>query len=66
MMFYNTLNGCTFWLQLGLTWATEVVIFVPPEPPTTILILWFLSKMIAGHMEDIGLFPLRVNSGILC
>lgn len=42
---------------LCLTRATEVVIFVPPEPPTTILTLLFLSKRMVGHIEDIGLFP---------
>lgn len=31
------------------------MIFVPPEPPTTILTLLFLSSRIAGHIEDIGL-----------
>lgn len=43
-----------------LAWAIEVVIFVPPEPPTTILTLLFLSKRMVGHMEDIGLFPLNI------
>lgn len=42
------------------TWATEVVIFVPPEPPTTIFTFPF-SNMRVGHMEDKGLFPLKEN-----
>lgn len=37
------------------TSATAVVIFVPPEPPTTILTLLFLSSRMAGHIEDMGL-----------
>lgn len=40
-----------------LTRAIEVVIFVPPEPPTTILTLLFLSRRMVGHIDDIGLFP---------
>lgn len=34
-----------------------MVIFVPPDAPTTIFTLLSLSKMIVGHMEDSGLFP---------
>lgn len=37
------------------TWATAVVILVPPEPPTTILTLLFLSSRTAGHIDDMGL-----------
>lgn len=34
-----------------------MVIFVPPDAPTTIFTLFSLSKMIVGHMEDSGLLP---------
>lgn len=37
----------------------EVVIFVPPEPPTAIFTFPFLSNRRVGHMEDKGLFPLK-------
>lgn len=40
-----------------VTRAVAVVIFVPPEAPTTILTLLYLSKMIVGHIEDKGLLP---------
>lgn len=43
------------WLRL--TKAVAVVIFVPPDAPTTILTRLSLSKMMVGHMEDSGLFP---------
>ena len=46
---------------LCLTWAIEVVIFVPPEPPTTIFTWLFLSKRMVGHMDDIGVFPFESN-----
>lgn len=40
------------------TVAVAVVIFVPPEPPTTILTsLLPLSKRMTGHIEDKGLLP---------
>lgn len=39
----------------------EVVILVPPEPPTTILTWLFLLKMMVGHMEDSGLLPVKKN-----
>lgn len=34
-----------------------MVIFVPPEAPTTIFTRLSLSKMIVGHMEESGLLP---------
>lgn len=37
----------------------EVVIFVPPEPPTAILMFLSLSNTRVGHMEDKGLFPIK-------
>lgn len=40
-----------------VTRAVAVVIFVPPEAPTTIFTLLCLSKMIVGHIEDRGLLP---------
>lgn len=43
------------WVRL--TKAVAVVIFVPPDAPTTIFTLFSLSKMIVGHMEDSGLLP---------
>lgn len=44
-------------VSVRLTKAVAVVIFVPPDAPTTIFTLLSLSKMIVGHMEDSGLFP---------
>lgn len=40
-----------------VTRAVAVVIFVPPEAPTTILTLLCLSKIMVGHIEDRGLLP---------
>ena len=40
-----------------LTWATEVVIIVPPAAPIVISTFPFLSSTIAGTAEDCGLFP---------
>ena len=34
-----------------------MVIFVPPEAPTTIFTLFSLSNMIVGHIEESGLLP---------
>ena len=39
------------------TSAVAVVIFVPPEAPTTILTFFILSTKIEGHIEDIGCLP---------
>lgn len=39
------------------TSAVAVVIFVPPEAPTTILIFFVLSNKMEGHMEDTGCLP---------
>lgn len=41
----------------NLTCATEVVMIVPPAAPITINTLPFLSRMIAGTVEDCGLLP---------
>lgn len=43
------------WIRL--TNAVAVVIFVPPDAPTTIFTWFSLSNMIVGHMEDSGLLP---------
>ena len=41
-----------------ITRAVCEVILVPPEAPETILTLClFLSTIITGHVEDMGLFP---------
>lgn len=39
------------------TSAVAVVIFVPPEAPTTILTFFILSTKMEGHIEDIGCLP---------
>lgn len=39
------------------TSAVAVVIFVPPEAPTTILTCFILSTKMEGHIEDIGCLP---------
>lgn len=44
-----------------VTRAVAVVIFVPPEAPTTILILSCLSQMMEGHIDESALLP--ANSG---
>lgn len=44
-------------LVFVVTRAVAVVIFVPPEAPTTILTLWCLSNIIVGHIDERGLFP---------
>lgn len=43
------------------TSAVAVVIFVPPEAPTTILTLFVLSTKMEGHIEDIGCLPVEVR-----
>lgn len=40
-----------------LTRAVAVMIFVPPEAPTTIFTLLSLSEIIVGHIEERGLLP---------
>lgn len=49
---------------VSLTSAVAVVIFVPPDAPTTIFTLLSLSKMIVGHMEDSGLLPATHNQTV--
>lgn len=39
------------------TSAVAVVIFVPPEAPTTILTFFALSTKMEGHIEDMGCLP---------
>lgn len=39
------------------TSAVAVVIFVPPEAPTTIFTFFVLSTKMEGHIEDIGCLP---------
>ena len=39
------------------TRAVDVVIWVPPEAPTTIRTLPSLSTMMEGHMDDRGCLP---------
>lgn len=39
------------------TSAVAVVIFVPPEAPTTIFTFFILSTKMEGHIEDIGCLP---------
>lgn len=39
------------------TSAVAVVIFVPPEAPTTIFTLFISSTKMEGHIEDIGCLP---------
>lgn len=51
------LRVCKTEITLSLTRAVAVVIFVPPDAPTTILTRLFLSKMMVGHIEDSGLLP---------
>ncbi len=50
--------------QIRLTKAVAVVIFVPPDAPTTIFTLLSLSKMIVGHMEDSGLLPAKDKQNV--
>jgi len=42
-----------------VTRAVAVVIFVPPEAPTTILTLLSLSNIIVGHIDESGLLPFQ-------
>ncbi len=48
-----------------VTRAVAVVIFVPPEAPTTILTLWCLSNIIVGHIDESGLLPCQ-KTEVLC
>lgn len=45
------------WKTFLVTSAVAVVIFVPPDAPTTILTLLCLSNIIVGHIEERGLLP---------
>lgn len=45
-----------------VTRAVAVMIFVPPEAPTTILTLLCLSQMMVGHMDESGLLPAHTYS----
>lgn len=40
-----------------VTRAVAVMIFVPPDAPTTIFTLLCLSQMIVGHMDESDLLP---------
>lgn len=44
-------------MELMIVSAVAVVIFVPPEAPTTILTFFVLSTKMEGHIEDIGCLP---------
>ena len=47
----------TNFFQVALTWATAVVILVPPAAPSTMLASPFSSTMMVGHIDDSGRFP---------
>lgn len=53
----NLFIVCVLFKAVYITKAVDVVIFVPPEAPTTILTLLCLSQMMVGHMEESGLLP---------
>jgi len=48
-----------------VTRAVAVVIFVPPEAPTTILTLWCLSNIIVGLIDESGLLPCQ-KTKVIC
>ncbi len=52
-------------LVFVVTRAVAVVIFVPPEAPTTILTLWCLSNIIVGHIDESGLLPCQ-KTKVIC
>ncbi len=52
-------------LVFAVTRAVAVVIFVPPEAPTTILTLWCLSNIIVGHIDESGLLPCQ-KTKVIC